>query len=76
MNRQRRKRRLLRGNSTDQSVGRYTCPTCHERITVPIDRGGAAHQQYSNDCHVCCRPATLTVTIDEHGIQITAENES
>ncbi len=42
------------------------CPYCGERITVLVDDSAGA-QQYIEDCQVCCRPITLTATIDADG---------
>lgn len=39
------------------------CPYCGERLVIFIDRSVRA-QTYIEDCQVCCRPITLTVTLD------------
>ncbi len=44
-----------------------TCPYCGEAVSVWIDEGGGGSQQYVEDCSVCCRPWTVTATIDEDG---------
>ena len=36
------------------------CPYCGEEIEVVVD-GSVDHQQYVEDCSVCCRPIVLTV---------------
>jgi hypothetical protein len=41
--------------------GSYICPTCGERIVVPLDRSGGAEQEYVEDCPVCCSPNLLHV---------------
>ena len=43
------------------------CPYCGETIEVAIDCS-VEHQQYVEDCSVCCRPITITATADENGI--------
>ena len=43
-----------------------TCPYCGEAIELLVD-DSAGGQQYIEDCQVCCRPITITVTIDEAG---------
>ena len=48
------------------------CPFCGETVTIALDPGGGAAQEYVQDCEVCCRPWELivryaadgTVTID------------
>jgi len=42
------------------------CPYCGEAIELLID-DSAGDQQYIEDCHVCCRPITITVAIDDAG---------
>ena len=36
------------------------CPYCGERIAIVVD-GSVEHQQYVEDCSVCCRPIVFTV---------------
>jgi hypothetical protein len=42
------------------------CPYCGEIITLVIDDSAGA-QRYIEDCHVCCRPILVDVSIDEDG---------
>jgi len=32
------------------------CPYCGEVVELEIDDGGDAHQEYVEDCPVCCCP--------------------
>ncbi|MEG3639986.1 CPXCG motif-containing cysteine-rich protein [Magnetococcus sp. PR-3] len=41
------------------------CPTCWEEIEVPVDVEIEGQVTLVEDCHVCCRPMVLTVTVDE-----------
>ncbi|RYE73335.1 MAG: CPXCG motif-containing cysteine-rich protein [Oxalobacteraceae bacterium] len=52
------------------------CPYCGESIDLVIDES-VEHQQYIEDCHVCCRPINVSVTSGEDGVvvQAWAENE-
>jgi hypothetical protein len=53
------------------------CPYCGESIDISVD-DSVEHQQYIEDCHVCCRPINLAVRVDEDGavlVQAWAENE-
>jgi len=45
--------------------GAYVCPTCGERIVIPVDRSGGAEQQYVEDCPVCCNPNVIHVELFE-----------
>lgn len=40
------------------------CPYCGERIELVVDCSIEA-QEYIEDCSVCCRPITITVTASE-----------
>ena len=40
------------------------CPYCGERLELFVDRS-VRHQEYVEDCHVCCRPIVLTVARDD-----------
>lgn len=44
-----------------------TCPYCGETIEIVVDCS-VESQSYIEDCQVCCRPMSLTVTVDEEGI--------
>ena len=41
---------------------RIRCPYCGEWLEVFIDPS-VRRQEYIEDCQVCCRPITLTVTL-------------
>lgn len=43
------------------------CPYCGETIEIVVDCS-VESQSYIEDCQVCCRPISLTVTIDEAGV--------
>ncbi|MET0809328.1 MAG: CPXCG motif-containing cysteine-rich protein [Pseudoxanthomonas sp.] len=52
------------------------CPYCGESIDVFVD-DSVEHQQYVEDCQVCCRPINLTVTVSEaDGARVTARAEN
>ena len=54
----------------------YVCDSCGEEIIVPVDVSAGAHQDYVEDCPVCCHPMRLHVDIDEDGeAQIDGEHE-
>lgn len=43
-----------------------SCPYCGEAIELLID-DSAGDQHYIEDCQVCCRPITISVSLDETG---------
>lgn len=56
------------------------CPYCGESIDLIIDTS-VEQQQYVEDCHVCCQPILLTITIfqeteDSQYIDIQAGQEN
>ena len=53
------------------------CPYCGEMIDILIDTS-VPHQNYIEDCFVCCRPINITVDIDfdnQVHVRTTHENE-
>jgi hypothetical protein len=54
----------------------YVCDSCGEEIVVPVDISGGRHQDYIEDCPVCCNPMVLHVDIDPDGdARIASEHE-
>lgn len=54
----------------------YICDSCGEEIVVPIDVTAGSHQDYVEDCPVCCHPMTLRVDIDDDGeARVEGEHE-
>ncbi len=54
------------------------CPYCGESIEVLID-ASIREQQYVEDCQVCCRPITLSVSVAEDGsthVRVSGENDA
>jgi transposase-like protein len=43
------------------------CPYCGEFVELEIDDGGGAHQEYVEDCPVCCRPWQVEARIKTDG---------
>ena len=53
------------------------CPYCGERIAVLLDPS-VPHQNYIEDCQVCCRPIIFDVTVadgDEVTVFVSHEGE-
>ena len=42
------------------------CPYCDELISLALD-ASAGPQRYIEDCHVCCRPITVMLDVDDEG---------
>ena len=54
----------------------YVCDSCGEEIVVPVDISAGSHQDYVEDCPVCCHPMSLHVDIDADGeARIEGEHE-
>jgi hypothetical protein len=56
---------------------KVSCPYCGEVISVLVD-ASIDHQNYIEDCQVCCRPIIFDVSIDhdgDHWVQVASENE-
>ena len=45
----------------------YVCEACGEEIVIPVDLSAGAHQEYVEDCPVCCRPHRVSVEIESDG---------
>lgn len=53
------------------------CPYCGELLEVLLDPS-VPHQDYIEDCQVCCRPIVFDVSVDEVGgvsVLVRSENE-
>lgn len=54
----------------------YVCDSCGEEIIIPIDRTAGLHQEYVEDCPVCCHPILIRLEIGRSGIiNVDAEHE-
>ena len=43
-----------------------SCPYCGELLEIVID-SSASHQEYIEDCQVCCKPITLRIRMSAEG---------
>ena len=51
-----------------------SCPYCGESVEITLDPGSGAHQQYIEDCAVCCRPWNVFVTyLDDGSAEVNVE---
>ena len=56
---------------------RVACPYCGESIDVLLDTS-VPHQNYIEDCQVCCRPIIFDVTVssdDEIAVFVSSEGD-
>jgi len=53
----------------------YRCAACGEQNDTQFDLSGGYHQQYTEDCQVCCRPNLLTINVDSETHVVTIGNE-
>ena len=55
------------GDGVADVGGVVVCPYCGETNEVALDPGGGEHQEYVEDCQVCCRPWRVVVSYDADG---------
>lgn len=55
------------GDETADSEATVHCPYCGEAVEIALDPGGGSHQDYVEDCEVCCQPWRVTVRYDRAG---------
>lgn len=53
----------------------YSCASCGEPNETLLDLGAGYHQQYTEDCAVCCRPNLITLDVDPETLEVTVANE-
>ena len=53
--------------STADSGATVHCPYCGEAVEIVLDPGSGTHQEYVEDCEVCCRPWRVTVAYHGDG---------
>jgi hypothetical protein len=53
------------------------CPYCWEAIELTLDLS-AGSQTYTEDCHVCCQPILVRLSVDEDSgsFEVSAEAEN
>jgi hypothetical protein len=59
------------GDGTADTEGDVTCPHCGESVSIALDPGSGASQEYVEDCPVCCRPWVVHVHYNEGGATIS-----
>ncbi|MDX1519934.1 MAG: CPXCG motif-containing cysteine-rich protein [Gammaproteobacteria bacterium] len=51
------------------------CPYCWECISILIDPS-VPHQEYVEDCQVCCRPILLEIQCNDGAVDIQVQREN
>lgn len=54
-------------DETGEPTAQVSCPYCGAWVELILDPGGAALQEYVEDCEICCQPWHLTVSWDGEG---------
>lgn len=55
------------GDGTADMSGVVACPYCGEENSVTLDPGSGTHQDYVEDCQVCCQPWRVSVEYLDDG---------
>ena len=55
-----------------QDEATYICDACGEIIVIPIDLSQGRHQEFVEDCPVCCRANVIHIAVDDDGIVRTS----
>ncbi len=53
----------------------YVCDACGERIVIPVDLSGGEHQEYVEDCPVCCRANLIRIEFIDAEVHVEAKLE-
>ena len=65
------------GDGTVETGATVLCPYCGEINEISLDPGSGHHQEYVEDCQVCCRPWRVEVTYLPDGTaEVSVEAES
>jgi hypothetical protein len=64
------------GDGTADTGAEVICPHCGEINEIALDPGSGGHQEYVEDCQVCCRPWLVRVSYLADGTaQVSLELE-
>ncbi len=64
------------GDGTADTDAVVQCPYCGEAVEIALDPGSGAHQQYVEDCPVCCNSWVVEVRYGQDGaaeVRVEAE---
>ena len=54
----------------------FRCAWCLELNEIYVDISAGAHQVFTEDCQVCCRPNVIYIHIDEETPRVEVTNEA
>ena len=66
------------GDGTADTEALVHCPYCGEAVEIALDPGSGTHQEYVEDCEVCCRPWNVSVAYGPDGsapVEVEAADE-
>jgi hypothetical protein len=64
------------GDGTAETDATVRCPYCGEINEIALDPGSGNHQEYTEDCQVCCRPWRVVVSYLPDGTsEVSVETE-
>ena len=64
------------GDGTAETDATVRCPYCGEINEIALDPGSGSHQEYTEDCQVCCRPWRVAVSYLPDGTtEVSVETE-
>jgi hypothetical protein len=55
------------GDGTADTGATVYCPYCNETVEIALDPGSGSHQEYVEDCQVCCQPWNVSVQYRHDG---------
>jgi hypothetical protein len=55
------------GDGTADLEASVVCPHCAQAVSVTLDPGSGAEQDYIEDCPVCCQPWSVGVRYNDDG---------
>ena len=58
-----------------QDEATYICDSCGEEIVIPIDLSQGEHQEYVEDCPICCHANVIHVDVEDEDIRIRSQAE-
>jgi hypothetical protein len=63
------------GDGTAETDATVFCPYCGEVNEIALDPGSGSHQEYVEDCQVCCRPWQVAVQyLPDGSVEVSVDN--
>ncbi len=48
----------------------HMCPYCGAQVEVELESTGPHHQEYIEDCSVCCRPWKVSIDREDESVSV------